>query len=210
MKTYPEYPGIVIDIYLTRDQTAARYGKNANSVIDRIQMLNCTGTYLDAPFHRKEAGYKVADIPLEKCVNLDYEVVELTPGKNCFDSGDLTDKGIKGGAILLCSGESENFGKEGYGVNGAYLTAEGAKYLMDRGVVFVGIDTALIDCMWHSHDWGNPVHDTILDAGAVVCEDMNNLKAAIPYAGKGKLFAAPLKIEMGSISTRVYVMVDED
>lgn len=209
MITYPEYPGVKIDQYLTRRECAALNGEHADSVIDRVTMLNCTGTYIDSPYHRKEGGYKVAEIPLSKCANLDYEVVMLKPGKECFDEEDLKGVGQKGQAVLLCSGESEKFGREEYGRHPAYLTAGGAKYLMERGVVFVGIDTALIDCMWHNHDWGNPVHDTILEAGAVVCEDMNNLHAAVPYQGKGKLFAAPLKIEMGSISTRAFVLVDE-
>lgn len=210
MLTYPGYPGITINTYLGRKETGKRFGEKAAAQIDHIDMINCSGTYLDAPYHVREDGYKVADIPLSKVADLDYTVIELQSGKDCFDVEELKGKCIKGGAVLLYTGDYEKFGTPEYGTdNPPYLTEAGAKYLMEQGVVFVGIDTALIDCMYHQDTWGIPVHYTILDAGGVVCEDMNNLKEAIPYAGKGKLYAAPLKVEMSSVSTRPYIVVNE-
>ncbi|MGI6722397.1 MAG: cyclase family protein [Anaerovoracaceae bacterium] len=117
METYPDYPGITIDTYLGRKETGERFGEKAAAQIDRINMLNCSGTYLDAPYHVREEGYKVADIPLSKLVDLDYDIVELKPGKNCFDVEDLEGKCIRGGAMLLCTGDYEKFGTPEYGTD---------------------------------------------------------------------------------------------
>ena len=210
MVTFPGMPGVVIDAYMTREESGRDYGEKANSLLDRIQMVNISGTYLDSPNHRFENGYTVADIPLEKCANLRYQVVDLPEGKKCFDKEDLQGVGIKGGAVLLHTDHDQKFGTDAYGENVPYLSVEGAQYLIDKGVVFVGIDTPLIDDNDRMMELGNPVHDIILGAGGIVCEDMTNLKAAIPYQENGRLYAAPARVEMASFTTRVFVQTNED
>lgn len=54
-------------------------------MLDQIKMVNISGTYIDAPYHRFESGYKIGDIPLEKLVNLDTFVVSMDKEKGYFD-----------------------------------------------------------------------------------------------------------------------------
>ena len=206
--TYPGTPAVKIDAYMTRQEAADAFGEPAQALLDRITMLNISGTYLDAPLHRFDKGYTVADIPLEKLVDLPYQVVSLKEGKNCFDTEDLSGIGIPGGAVILNSGHHKVFGTEKYGVNAPYLTPEGAQYLMDRGVVLVGIDTPLIDNMMVSSTVGCPVHDIILDAGGVVCEDLINTDLAAAAGGTGLLSAIPARVEMASFTARVFIKIN--
>lgn len=205
MITFPGDPAVVIDEYMSREKMKEKYGKAA-SLLDRIQMINTSGTYLDAPFHRFEGGYPVCDIPLEKLVDIPVEVVELPEEKECFEREDVEYAGVSGGAVLLYTGHSKFFGTDKYGVNVPYLTTEGAKCLVERGIVFVGIDTPLIDQM-NSGDC--PVHDIILGADGIVCENMTNLDKILGFKSI-YLTAVPPKVRMSSCTARVFAKVNED
>ena len=178
------------------------------AVLDKISMVNTSGTYVDSPVHRMQDDKYVCDIPLEKLVDLEYEVIVQKPGKRCFELEDVEGHGKHGGAVLLCTGMSELFNKPGYGDNGGYLSTEAAEYLMNRGVVFVGIDTPLIDAI---EGPGRPVHDIILGAGNVVCENMNNLRsvANLKDEEKGLLSAIPARVHMASFTARVFVKIPD-
>lgn len=210
MVTFPGIPAVKINTYMSRKQTSEAYGEKGQSLLDRITMVNINGTYVDAPKHRSDDGYYVCDIPLIKCVDLDYEVIVMKSDKNYFDLDDVYGHGIENGGILLCSYHSDKFETDEYGINPPYLTPKAARYLVDRGVVFVGIDSPLIDDMNHLSDIGCPTHDIILSSGGIVCEDMTNLENAINYQRKGKLFASPPKVEMASFTTRAYILVKGD
>ncbi len=205
MKTFPGIPDVKIDNFMNRKECADAYGcENAQALLDRIQMVNISGTYLDSPLHRFENGYNIADIPLEKIVDLPYEIVTIQPERNYFDVDDFENTGIKDGAVILNSGHYKKFGKDSYSEKPPYLTVDGAQYLIKKGVVFIGIDSPLIDNMETNATVGCPVHDVILSAGAIVCEDMNNLDA-LNNIKNGLLTAVPALIEMASFTARVYV-----
>lgn len=204
MITYPGDPAVVIDEYMSREEMREKCGKAA-ALLDRIQMINTSGTYLDAPFHRFEDGYQICDIPLEKLVDIPAEVVKLPEKRRCFEREDVECAGVPGGAVLLYTGHSKFFGTNKYGDNAPYLTVEGAKCLIERGIVFVGIDTPLIDRM-NSGDC--PVHDIILGSGGIVCENMTNLEEILEYESI-YLTAVPPKVKMSSCTARVFVKIKE-
>ena len=143
MVTFPGNPPVRIDTFMDREQTSGACGEKAQSMLDQIHMVNISGTYLDSPRHRSDEGYTVADIPLEKCTNLRYQVVTMQKDKNCIDVDDLKGIGRRGGAVLLYTGFDRKFNTPDYGVNPPYLTVEAARLLVERGVVFVGIDSRL-------------------------------------------------------------------
>ncbi len=75
--------------------------------LDQIKMVNISGTYIDAPYHRFEDGYKIGDIPLEKLIDLAAYVIHLDARKGCFDIDDfqkLADEDLEGAAVLCHSG----------------------------------------------------------------------------------------------------------
>jgi len=199
-------PAAEIGTYWTREECAKNNGK-AVALLDQIKMINISGTYLDAPLHCEEEGYAIADIPLEKMVDLKTIVVRMKDGKNCFDADDfdLLSTDLKGYAVLLHSGHDKKFGTEGYGEKPPYLTVEGAERLIEKGVVFIGIDSPLIDNMETMIEEGIPVHKTILSAKAIVCENLRGLEQ-MPDTG-ALLTAVPPAVEMSSFSARVFAKV---
>ncbi|MGN0295516.1 MAG: cyclase family protein [Lachnospiraceae bacterium] len=144
-------------------------------------------------FPTKPDGYSVADIPLEKCINLVYEVVRKRDDWNYIDTDDIKDIGKTGGAVLLCTGFDQYFNTEKYGINPLYLTVNAARLLMERGVVFVGIDAPLIDDMNHLDTLGCPVHSEPLN----FCNNFLSCYRSVP-----KLYVIRLiSISVESIST---------
>lgn len=207
MITFPGIPAVKIDAYMDMESSAKEFGDNAGALLDRIEMVNINGTYLDAPLHRDPNGYTIADIPLEKLVDLPLEVVTMKEGNNCFDVADIKDVGEKGGAVILNSGHYYKFGTDAYAENPPYLTLEAANLLVEKGVVFVGIDSPLIDNMMTLGTIGCTVHDAILTAGGVICEDMTNLDALNGVSGT--LTAVPTPVEMASFAARVFVKTED-
>ena len=206
--TYPGDPPTEIGFYMTYEECGAKYGMENAAVLDKISMVNTSGTYVDAPIHRMQNDKYVCHIPLEKLVDLEYDVVVQKPGKREFDLEDVKGLGKHGGAVLLCTGMSELFNKPGYGDNAGYLSTEAAEYLMNRGVALVGIDTPLIDKI---EGPGRPVHDIILGAGSVVCENMNNLRSVAGLAEdeKGLLSVIPARVLMASFTARAFVKIPD-
>lgn len=171
--SFPGMPPVEISTFMTR-----KADTNDTGYLDFLKMVNISGTYVDAPYHAFEQGEKIGDIPLEKLVDLNTFVVRLTDGKDCFDTSDfqhLEYENLNGSAILLHTGFDKKYGTPDYSVNMPYLSRKGAEWLIERGVVFIGIDTALIDDYENVEEKGNPVHRVILAAKAIVCEDMKNL-----------------------------------
>lgn len=89
--SYPGMPPVEISAFMTREECGAAFGTTGAAMLDQIKMVNISGTYIDAPYHRFESGYKIGDIPLEKLVNLDTFVVSMDKEKGYFDLEDLMD-----------------------------------------------------------------------------------------------------------------------
>src|SRR2546422_4159008 len=53
MVTYPGLPVPAISDWLPRDASQARYAPGTTFQIGKIELLANTGTYIDAPFHRR-------------------------------------------------------------------------------------------------------------------------------------------------------------
>ena len=209
MVSYPGMPPVKISSYLTREQCGEAYGGGSAALIDNIDMVNISGTYIDSPYHRFESGYRVSEIPLEKVFDLRTFVVHMGVRHKWFDVEDLTHlerEELKGAAVLLHSGYDAFFGKPEYEIETPYLTVEGAEWLMERGVCLVGIDTPLIDDMVNKAIKGDLVHDAILSAGGVICEDMKDLHM-LPDKG-ARLYAIAPRVEMASFPARVFAVVD--
>ena len=203
MVTFPGDPPVSIDIYMSREEMRKKCG-DAAALLDKISMINASGTYLDAPVHRFENGTYISDIPLEKLVELPVQAFKIPEGKFCFDKEDFQELKTGVRAVLLYTGQDQYFNTELYAENAKYLSVEGAKYLVEKGVVFVGIDGPLIDQL-NSGDC--PVHDIILGADGVVCENMTNLEQLL--GENAVLTAVPPRVRMASFPARVFAGVKD-
>ncbi|MBJ7336559.1 MAG: cyclase family protein [Mycolicibacterium sp.] len=206
--TYPGLPAPVIEPHLTREASRARYAPGTEFAMDVITMIGNTGTYLDSPFHRYADGKDLAGLDLATLVGLRAEVFHLTDAWDADRRGiraeTLADRDVRGAAVLLHTGWDRHFGTAEYGVGAPFLTADGARHLIDAGAVLVGIDSVNIDDTESGGE--RPAHTLLLGAGIRVVEHLTNL-VALPPRG-ARFTAAPPAVEgFGTFPVRAFAEV---
>ena len=206
--TYPGLPAPVITAHLTREDSRAKYAPGTEFGMDIITMIGNTGTYLDSPFHRYADGADLAGLDLSTMVGLRAEVFHLTDAWNATRRGigghTLADRDVRGAAVLLHTGWDRHFGTPEYGSGAPFLTADGARHLIDAGAVLVGIDSVNIDDTESGGE--RPAHTLLLGAGVHVVVHLTNLEA-LPARG-ARFTAAPPAIEgFGTFPVRAFAQL---
>ena len=133
MTTYPGLPGPQISAHLTREDSAGHYAPGTTFAIDTITLVGNTGTYLDSPFHRYADGADLADLELERLVDLPAEVFHLqgaTP--RGITAEELVGRDVRGKAVLLHTGWDSYFGTPAYGEHAPFLAADGVAHLLPQ------------------------------------------------------------------------------
>ncbi|MGA7148230.1 MAG: cyclase family protein [Microbacterium sp.] len=203
--TYPGLPAPTITPHLTREDSRARYAPGTEFAMDILTMIGNTGTYLDSPFHRYAEGPDLAGLDLSSLVGLRTEVFHLedswTPDRRGIRAETLADRDVRGAAVLLHTGWDRWFGQPEYAHGAPYLTREGTQWLIDAGVVLVGIDSLNIDDTESGGE--RPAHSLLLGAGVHVVEHLTNL-GSLPPRG-ARFTAAPPAIEgFGTFPVRAF------
>jgi len=204
MTTYPGLPGPQICDFWKREETAANYDDGSTFQIGRIDMVANTGTYVDAPFHRFADGAGLADLPLPSLADVPGVVVRR-PWENDIevDAAAFEGRDVSGKAVLVHTGWDRHWRAERYGSDHPFLTEEAAEWLVDHGVVVVGVDGNNID---DTRRRSRPVHTKLLAAGIPICEHMTGL-GSLPDEGF-RFFAVPPKIRgIGSFPVRAYAVL---
>src|SRR3954467_15016948 len=115
MTTHPGIPSPTISTFLSHEASAGRYAPGTTFEIARIDMVANTGTYVDTPAHRYAAGPDLADVGLERLVDLAGVVVDVRGalergvGPEVFLPYDLG-----GRAVLVLTGWAGHFGTPAY------------------------------------------------------------------------------------------------
>lgn len=204
MVTYKGLPAPIICDYLSREASRARYAAGTEFQIGKIEMVANTGTYVDSPFHRYADGKDLASLPLESLANLDCVVVRIPQNEErAIDRLDLTEKDVRGKAVLVQTGWDRHWRTDQYFERHPHLTGELAEWLVKAGVVMVGIDSFNID----SVDSGErPVHSILLGQDIPIVEHMCGL-ARLPEQG-ARFFAVPVKVSgFGTFPVRAFAIV---
>lgn len=205
MITVPGLPEPVIDEYLTREASRARYAPGTEFSIGRITMVANTGTYLDTPFHRYGDGYDLSGLALERVVDRDGLIVDLAPEARSFTADQFEGLDLHGRAVLLRTGWDKRWGTDAYG-NGQhpYLDQGGAMALVAAGAALVGIDGQNIDS---TSDPARPAHTLLLRADIPIVEHLTWLEQ-LPFDGFRFTAAPPLVKGMGTWPVRAYAVVE--
>jgi kynurenine formamidase len=198
--TYPGLPAPVITPHLTREESKSRYAPGTQFAMDIITMIGNTGTYLDSPWHRYEGGTDLAALSLETLVDLPAEVFHLS-GERGIEVEQLAGRDLSGSAVLLHTGWDDHFGTPAYAIGAPYLSAEATDFLIQSGVVLVGIDSLNID---NTEGTGErPAHTRLLDAGIHIVEHLTNL-GALPESGARFTATPPLIEGFGTFPVRAF------
>ena len=203
--TYPGLPTPVITPHLTREQSTAKYAEGTQFAMDLITMIGNTGTYLDSPFHRYEDGADLAGLSLDSLVDLPAEVFHLQDSaERGIPASVFYDRDVTGRAVLLHTGWDRHFGLPEYGRGAPFLTGGGARYLVERGAVLVGIDSLNLDDTESGGE--RPAHTELLAAGVHVVEHLTGL-GELPRSGS-RFTATPPRIEsFGTFPVRAYARI---
>jgi arylformamidase len=200
MVTYPGLPAPIFTPHLTREDSKAKYAPGTEFAMDIVTMIGNTGTYLDSPWHRYEGGADLAALPLDTLVDVPTEVFRLESGRS-IDPALLGGRELEGKAVLLHTGWDRHFGTPAYAVGAPFLSADGVDYLIDAGVVLVGIDSLNID---NTEGTGErPAHTRLLAAGIHVVEHLTNL-GALPDSGARFTATPPLVEGFGTFPVRAF------
>jgi arylformamidase len=200
MVTYPGLPAPIITPHLTREDSKSRYAPGTEFAMDIMTLIGNTGTYLDSPWHRYEGGADLAGLSLDTLVDLPTEVFRLASGRS-VEPELLAGRDLAGRAVLLDTGWDEHFGTPTYLLGAPYLSSDGVDYLIDAGVVLVGIDSLNID---NTEGTGErPAHTKLLAAGIHVVEHLTNLRA-LPESGARFTATPPLIEGFGTFPVRAF------
>jgi arylformamidase len=200
--TYPGLPAPMITPFLTREDSKARYAPGTEFAMDLITLIGNTGTYLDSPWHRYEGGTDLAGLSLETLVDLPTEVFHLDDAaERGIPASALWDRDVAGKAVLLHTGWDRHFGTPSYVTDAPYLAPDGVDYLVDQGVLLVGIDSLNID---NTEGTGErPAHTRLLAAGIHVVEHLTNL-GSLPASGSRFTATPPLIEGFGTFPVRAF------
>ena len=201
MTTYPGLPGPIICDYLSRQASRSRYAAGVEFQIGKIEMVANTGTYLDSPFHRYGDGKDLSQLPLQSLADLDCVVVRVPTGSGrAIPPAAFNGIELDGKAVLVQTGWDVHWRTDRYLSDHPFLTGRAAEFLLDHGVVLVGIDSLNID---DTGDGTRPVHSTLLGADVPIVEHLCNL-GSLPDGGF-KFTAVPAKVVgMGTWPVRAY------
>jgi arylformamidase len=209
--TYPGLPAPTITPHLTREASRGVYAPGTEFAMDIITMIGNTGTYLDSPWHRYAGGADLAGLSLETLVDLPTEVFRFRDARG-IPASVFQDRDVAGKAVLLDTGWSRHFGTPAYVTDAPYLTAEGVEYLVQSGVVLVGIDSLNIDDTEGTGEGAGegvgerPAHSALLAAGIHVVEHLTNL-ATLPASGARFTATPPLIEGFGTFPVRAFARV---
>ncbi|WP_029086272.1 cyclase family protein [Brevundimonas aveniformis] len=201
--TYKGLPAPHVCDFLSREASQANYEAGTEFQIGQITLVGNTGTYLDTPFHRYADGEDLADVGLERLVDLPGLVVRArTDGAVDVDAFEGLD--VAGRAVLVHTGWDRHWRTEAYYENHPFLTEAAADRLAEGGAMLVGIDSHNID---DTRSRTRPVHSRLLGEGVLIVEHLRGLEQ-LPD-GPFRFFAAPPKVKaFGTFPVRAFAMVD--
>jgi arylformamidase len=167
---FPFDPKISVVVH----NTIASIGYN----MTEISMATHQGTHLDVPFHFYDDGRTVDQVPLDRFYG-PASLVDLAPGSSLPAKTPITVEMLRphepkfrpGAKVIYRTGWDRTFGTPECFSDFPTLTVEAARWIVDRRVGLLGMDT-----LTPSTDW-KEVHLMLLQKGVeiVVVEGLTNL-----------------------------------
>jgi arylformamidase len=183
MLTFPGDPPFNTETVFSR-----RKGDRFN--LASLSMSTHLGTHVDPPAHYLDGGGTVDRIPLEILIGPGV-VLDMT-GRGEVDAAALEASPLAGHIrVLLKTDNSAKLNEPEFQEDYAYLTEDGADFLVRAGVRMVGIDYLSIEQYVNE---GAPVHTALLKAGVLVVESL--YLGEVP-AGPCEIYCLPLLLENG-------------
>ncbi len=181
LPTYAGEPGVTLD-YHKRLQRGDPYNVSA------LSLGSHTGTHIDAPYHFIDGAPTVDEIPLDALIGPCVVVEHSGDAHVSADDLDRWDLPSDTTRLLIKTRNSRLWDDTRFREDYIALTADAAKWIVDRGIVLVGIDYMSIE------EFGATkfvVHETLLEHNVVIVEwvDLRGVSA-----GGYQMVCAPLLV----------------
>jgi arylformamidase len=200
----PWYPSPEFSFVLTPDNDPS----NSHRYAGKVMLFNHGGTHLDSPLHYNYFdGKKTIDLVPPEVLVGPCLVVRFYDKANlaAISAADLEQatggKDLKGKRLLIITGYTDrNWEREDYFSVSPYLTEDAGKWIVDKGVVLVGIDFQTDK----PGDGAFLAHNALLSHEVYILEYLCNV-SALP--DECLLVVAPLKLKGMEASTcRVFAL----
>lgn len=182
LPTWPGEPSVVLE-------RVNKIEEGANANVSRIDMSVHTGTHVDAPYHFLQEGIGVDKLLLKTLSGRAY-VLHL-PDVDVITAEILKDSSIppRTRRVLVRTRNSEYWARQEteFQTNFVGLSADGAEYLVGRGVKLVGVDYLSVAPYKESR----PTHEILLKAGVVIVEGLDLSQVS---QGRYSFYCLPLKL----------------
>jgi len=169
--------------------TLQRNGVN----LSELCLLSHTGTHVDAPSHFIKGGKGIDRLGLDRFIGPAW-VADLRRVKGGIGADELAKARIPRGSrrVLLRTSNSRWWHPaRPFRRDFVYLAADGADWLVDRGIELVGIDYLSIEGYGVP---GAPTHTRLLGAGIPIVEGLDLFNVS---PGHWQMAAFPLRIQDG-------------
>lgn len=181
MPIYPRNPPVEI-------APAKSISRGDSSNVSLLTLGSHTGTHVDAPLHMADGGTGVDEVSLDALIGPAI-VVDIPESVRAIGVDELERAIGTHVRVLLRSRNSARFAATGaFEDDFTYLAPDGAALLVERGVVFVGIDALSVEQYHAGH---HRSHDILLRAGVAVAEGLA-LEHVAP--GEYEVVCLPLRI----------------
>lgn len=185
----PPFPGDPATRVTILDSVDRSSENDRHSNCSHISMCLHCGTHMDAPFHFFDEGPSIDQVPLDQCMGpallLDLSASELKKIEaNHLSPWNGQLRAVK--RIVINTGWHRRWTSKQYFIDHPVLTAEAARYLVQREVVLVGVDFPSVDRPPFD------AHVALLSNGVVIVENLTNLDSIGDE--RFLLFAVPLRI----------------
>ncbi|OGO19946.1 MAG: hypothetical protein A2Z15_03130 [Chloroflexi bacterium RBG_16_50_11] len=135
-----------------------------------LEIISHTGTHIDSPLHFIPGGSTISDMPLDATIG-PARVIQIKD-KEKIRVEELKKHNIKKGERLLFKTRNspKSYEAERFSDDYVYFDVACADYLVDKGVILVGLDNITIGHMKEPENL-NKTHITFLQAGVYILED---------------------------------------
>jgi len=168
----------------------AKIEEGANANVSHMHLGVHTGTHVDAPYHFLNDGSKVETLALDALIG-SAQVVAVDETVNLLDAAVLQAAGIAEGIerVLFKTRNSRYWqrGEAVFQTDFVAIPADGAAYLVERGIRLVGVDYLSVAPFKNSR----PTHEILLKAGMVLLEGVDLSEVS---AGFYDLYCLPMKL----------------
>ncbi len=185
--SWPLNPGMTT--YKNRDDFSVVKTKEWHVHHMRESRMNCgahVGTHIDAPAHFIESGGFIESVALENLIG-PCLVVDLSDVKGSIQQSDLEKITMTASRVLFKTKNSERAFDDPFDPNFIFLSETAARYLVQKGIVCIGIDYLGIE----RNQPGHPTHKILLGAGIAIIE---GLRLGNVLEGEYQLLCLPLAL----------------